>query len=235
MIGKDAFVNEYAKWLKQNGHDGDLSKKHNPHILLLILGIGCLCYKYTAIIGIVIIVQYVLAKKKAKVKINNEWKKIYAKRSILCEPIMINSDFINGDSRVAPGLFIGSFDASWGTNRELRYEIMANIDRARNGELGPDLQRKTKSILENEKYVANRRRRVPPELTKGITVYFLDVALVQEWMWPQAKEQDCWEIICAADYGPTGEVDLIPNEAIDTKVERILKKQLGKGYEKINN
>ncbi len=222
----DKFVEEYAEWLKREGHDSDLRNKVAPSIFYLVFGLAGLFWKYTALLGVVLLVKYIIGRIRIKSKVEKEWERIHRMKSILCEPIMINSEFCAGNSRVAPGLFIGSFDESWSMDREIRMRVLENFEAARKGGFGDRVQKDLAAILNDGEYVANRRRLAPREISDSLQVYFFDVALVKEWMAPVAWSQDCWEIICAADRGPEGEISLLPNVVIDARLKKVIQSDL---------
>jgi len=235
MNSRDPFINDYAQWLRENGHDDELRKKHNPPIYKLLLAVLCLFWKYTAIIGVIVIVRFILQRKKAKARILAEWKKVYAMKSILCAPIMVNAEFVEGNKDIAPGLFIGSFEDVWSREIGIRQAVYANIQSARSGGFGDEVKASIQAVYDNEEYVMDRRRPVPKPLCEGLRVYFFDVALAKEWMNPTAWTDGEWAVICAAEPGSAGEIHLIPDEAINRKLRRVMEKTSGSSHDGIGN
>jgi hypothetical protein len=220
-MSRDPFVREYVDWLKENGREAALRKEHNPSIIIPFASLVCLFNAYTAIVGVIALVRYVYKRKKARELIRAEWRRLQAMKSILCEPLMVNTEFTRGNAEIAPGLFIGAFEDAWSRDSAVRDTVCDNIRQARAGRLGDDLRRRIQEIYDNEEYVADRRRPLPQELCEGFQVYIFDVALVKEWMNPTAWSDGAWEIICAADRGPAGEIHLIPDEAINRRLAKV--------------
>ncbi len=142
----------------------------------------------------------------------------FAKRGqpVFVYPIMVNTLLRQFQNQRAPGLVMGSFDGldeEYFANLAMVLESISNADAS----ALPPAEAALKQALTDEKYVENRRRRIPDELTGGMPVYLFDLMIDGRkliggrLMTPR--------ILCMADPGDRGVIFNIPHHTIDVPAD----------------
>jgi hypothetical protein len=125
-------------------------------------------------------------------------------------PIMVNSAFIDGRADVAGALVFASFDHVFDDDDEVIDILAAMMEISSRPPGNPD-EEAVHRLMNDQEYVRNRRRRIPPAITKDRLCYAFDLILHRD------RLEDCEHPLlmfhCLATPGERGSIMHISPEA----------------------
>ncbi|HVU63071.1 MAG TPA: hypothetical protein VHC70_03785 [Phycisphaerales bacterium] len=127
-------------------------------------------------------------------------------------PIMVNTRLRQFQNQRAPGLVVGSFEDLGGEYFAQLAAVLEPIAKAAPNTLVP-AEAALRQALTDEKYVENRRRRIPDEFTGGVPVYLFDLVIDGRKL--IGGRLMAPRILCMADRGDRGRIFNIPYHTLE--------------------
>lgn len=182
-----------------------------PPRLRILFGILCILLISLAPVGLVLLfTAWKRHDRRAKARrLLDEF--IDASRFLVTYPIMVNRFLLDRPGRIAGALVFGT------TDRRLADDVsaMAKIG-VRFGDSDADpsdpVQQAIASLLADEKFQLNRRRRLPDQMTGGRPVIAFDLQVPADYLPPA---WDGLQIPCLADPRPDGSIYVVPWRLIE--------------------
>ncbi len=200
----------YLAWLRSPDGERHWRRIHPPPRWRYVLAALCAI----SVAGIPIAIGLLLSAWSDSRRRRRTWddhvQRVQRMVPVATFPIMVNRMLLEKPGVLAPGLVMGSPDPQ-AADANLMMSIVHQIQQVESAGPKDEHEKELLTLLMDERYTPNRRRRLPSRFTGGSDVYAFDLMIVSDFL-PQRRLE--LPLYCLADPGPEGEIHMIPHAVI---------------------
>lgn len=195
FVSSDAFIEQWWRWNP---------KPRIRYVLALLL----LAVPGGILLGIGLVISGILRQRTLNRLLRREAEIAATGRPMRCAIVMHNIHLRDGPGVNDPALVMGSFQGELPEDMAAEITIKALTDAQEDSGpiTPPDIR-----WLNDETYVEDRRRRLPPALTGNLEVFVFDLMVHTDWLAHHQLGGDIWVM---ATPGDAGFVRQIPHQVL---------------------